>query len=206
MKKTKSVLSVIHGLNRPVFTTREISLLTGKSVSTVTQTLNYLSRQEAFDKIHRGVWGKKGNFNAYDMIPFLLPNHQVYVSFVSALHLHGLIDQIPQVITCAAPMHSRLIRTRVAHYRIHQIEPSFFKGFDWHQGTGRFLIAEPEKALADSLYLSVRKKRNYGSFPELHLTKQFRLKKVQGWIELIKDLRVRSLVYAKLEALMKQVR
>jgi len=48
--------------------------------------------------------------------------------------------------------------------------------------------------------------RFFGSFPELHLTKQFRLKKVQGWIELIKDPRVRSLVYAKLEALMKQLR
>jgi len=43
-------------------------------------------------------------------------------------------------------------------FSVHQIAPSLFNGFDWYTGGGNFLIAEPEKALVDSLiYQPARK-------------------------------------------------
>ena len=63
------------------------------------------------------------------------------------------------------------------------------------------MIAEPEKALIDSLYLSSRKKKQFGSFPELDFPREFSFKKAVRWVERIPEKRIRCYVLAKLEAL-----
>ena len=44
--RRRSILSFIKKLDRAVFTTRELSALSGKSLSTTTQALNFLQREE----------------------------------------------------------------------------------------------------------------------------------------------------------------
>ena len=153
--KNRSVLASIKQLRRPIFTTHEISALSGKSLSSTTQALSFLKREGILHKIYRGIWADSGDerLTPYNVIPFLFPRHRAYVSFVSALHLHGIIEQIPQIITLASTGHSKTIHTEIATFSIHRINPKFFYGFGWYRGTGNFLIAEPEKALIDSLYL-----------------------------------------------------
>ena len=131
-------------------------------------------------------------------MPFLLPKNRSYVSFISALHLYGIIEQIPQVITLASTIHTKTISTKIGTFIIHQILPAFFDGFDWYRKTGDFLIAEPEKALIDSLYLSARKKKQFRYFPELFFPKSFSFKKAKGWAGKIPDVRIRSYVKKKL--------
>jgi predicted transcriptional regulator of viral defense system len=179
-------------------------MLSGKSGSVVTQALKHLSDEGLVTRIHYGIWGESSRFSAFEVVPFLIPGQQLYVSFVTALHLHGIIEQIPQVMTVASMVHSRTVRTKAGVYSIHQLEPNFFKGFDWYQKTGSFLIAEPEKALADSLYLSVKKKNNFGHFPELHFPKGFKISNVKKWIDCISDPRARKKVHQSLELLRNQ--
>lgn len=202
----KSILWHIKQLRRDVFTTHELCASSGKSPSGVTQALNHLRKEGILFKIYRGIWSEKDSekVSPYTVVQYLLPRHRAYVSFVSALHLYGLIEQIPQVITLATTSHSKIIHTKIGTYRFHQLKPSFFAGFTWYKERGSFLIAEPEKALIDSLYLSTRKRRQFGHFPELYFPESFDFKKAKGWIKRITDYKIRYAVEKKYEALLRQ--
>lgn len=196
------VFAAIKELDRPVFTTRDAAACCRRSLSNTVQALNHLEKQGVIIKIARGIWGFEAGRNKispYDVISCLLPIHRAYVSFVSALNLHGIIEQIPQSITLASTEHTKTIRTKMGTFFIHRIAPSFFKGFDWHKGEGSFLIAEPEKALIDCLYLSARKKKQFSYFPELDFSVSFSFKKAKDWVKQIPDARVRVSVSKKLD-------
>jgi predicted transcriptional regulator of viral defense system len=196
------VLMGIKQLRRPVFTTAELAASCGGTLSNTTQALNHFSREGVVFKIARGIWGIEMSgekVSPYSLIPFLLPRHRAYLSFISALHLHGIIEQIPQVITVASTSHTRTIKTKLGTFIIHRIAPEFFKGFDWYKGDGDFLIAEPEKAFVDCLYISVRKKKQFGYFPELHFSRPFSFYKAKRWAKDIRDLKIRAAVLKKIE-------
>lgn len=197
----KTVLSCIKQIGRPIFTTFELSRLSGKSSSTVIQTLNYLEKQGVVFKIRRGIWAEAGRnrINAFTVVPFLFPRHKAYVSFVSALHYYSIIEQIPQVVTLASTAHTRTIKTTISTYAVHRIHPSFFKGFSWDK-TKSFLIADPEKALMDSLYLSAHKRKYFGHFPEMYFPRTFSLGKARAWIKEIENVRIRNHVAKRFES------
>ena len=152
-------------------------------------------------KVTRGVWAEPGQrpLSGFEMIPYLFPHQRVYVSFISALNLHGIIEQIPQVVTLASLSHTRTLRTKAGVFSVHQIAPALFDGFDWYRGDGSFLIAEPEKALIDSLYLSSRRKKQFGYFPETDFPPTFSFKKAWRWCERIPEKKIRQYVLRKLE-------
>lgn len=205
MHKRTPILATIGKLKKPVFTTFEIASATGKSVSTVTQGLNYLVKAGVVMKIYRGVWAgaKKEEVSLYAVIPYLFPRQRAYVSFISALHLYGIIEQIPQIVTVASLTHTKTMRTSLGVVAVHRITPAFFCGFSWYKGDGSFLIAEPEKALVDSVYLSVCKKRQFGYFPELMFGRNFNFKKAHQWAAKIPNTYARVAVRKKLDELHK---
>ena len=198
-----SVLKFIASGRKPVFTTFEMAALSGRSASATTQALARLEKQGVVLKVRRGIWAAVGDerLSAYAVIPYLFPKNRAYVSFISALHLYDIVEQIPRVITLASPSHTKTIRTRLGTFSVHRIAPSFFAGFRWYKDGGRFLIAEPEKALVDSLYLSSRKKKQYGHFPELNFPRSFSFKRAREWAGRIPDVRIRKNVEKKLAAI-----
>ena len=195
-----NIMVYIRKLGRSVFTTRELSAISGKSASTIVQSLNRLAQQGLLIKVYRGVWAESGalGLSPFEIIPYLFPRQRVYVSFITALHLHGIVEQIPQVMTLASTSHTSTMRTQAGVFSVHQIAPSFFDGFDWYKGDGSFLIAEPEKAFIDSLYLSSRKKKQFGHFPELHFPATFSFKKAAGWARRIHEKKIGRYVLKKL--------
>ena len=195
----------IKKLGRSVFTTHELIAVSGKSSSTIIQCLNRLVAQGLLIKVYRGIWAELGvkRLSPFEIIPYLFPRQRVYVSFISALNLQGIVEQIPQVITLASTSHTSTIHTKAGIFSVHQIAPAIFDGFDWYKGEGSFLIAEPEKALIDSLYLSSRKKKQFGHFPELHFSPEFSFKKAAQWVERIPEEKIRRFVFEKLKLLEK---
>lgn len=187
-----STMQAIYKTGRLVFTTREIAAIRRSSVSSNTQCLNRLQKQGIVTKIMHGVWGVTSDkrFSPLLAVSHLTPGHRSYVSFLSALHIYGIISQIPQVITVASTAHSKKINTPIGTYYIHQIAPDFFIGFDWNR-SGDYLIASPEKALVDCLYLANRKGKQYAHFPELNLSKVSHKKTIE-WVKRIKDARIRK--------------
>lgn len=156
----------------------------------------------------RGVWCVPSDprFNQFLLVNYLSGAHRAYVSLVSALHLHGIIEQVPQVVYAVTTAHSHIEKTPLATYSFHQVEPGFFAGFDWYRGGKSFLIASPEKALVDGLYISTRKGKRFGSFPELDLGGRFSVRRAREWVTRIADARIQRLVSEKLEALWRQSR
>jgi predicted transcriptional regulator of viral defense system len=198
----KSLLFFIKQLKRPVFRTQELASISGRSMSTAIQGLNVLEKQGLVLKVYRGIWIEANSgVSLYSITPYLLPKQKVYVSFISALHLYGIIEQIPQVVTLASTGHTKIIKTRLGVVSLHHITADFFSGFNWYKDRGGFLIAEPEKALVDSLYLSSCKKKQFGHFPELYLPKTFSIKRLKKWVERIPSLHNRSYVEQKLAAI-----
>jgi len=185
----KSVLSYIRKLNRRVFTTRELAAISNKSSSNTVQALNFLQKQNLVFKIYRGVWAEVTDkpLSPYSVISFLPVQSRCYLSFVSALHLYGIIEQIPQIITLASLEHTRRIYTEV--------------GVFWYKKEGNFLIAEPEKALVDCLYISAYKTKQFSYFPELNFPKSFSFKKAKTWINKIPNNKARTHANKKLEKL-----
>ena len=179
----KPLIAYILGLGRPVFGTRELSAVSGKSPSTVSQGLAFLRGQGLVVKVAHGVWAAGGSMpSPYALISHILPKQRAYVSFTSALHLHGIIEQIPQSVTLASVAHSGEIKTGAGMFTVHRLSPSFFRGFNWREAAGGFLLAEPEKALIDCLYISAFRKRQFSHFPELRFPAGFSFKKAYGWI------------------------
>jgi predicted transcriptional regulator of viral defense system len=201
--KREPILRYVKKLRRTVFTTREVYAVSGKSLSSVVQGLNHLCKHGALLKIRRGVWAEPSidPISPFRIIPYLPAGQRTYLSFLSALHLHGIIEQIPQIITCASLAHTRTIQTSLGIFSIHRIAPDFFFGFDWYNKNGDFLVAEPEKAFLDCLYLSGRKGNQFTYFPELHFPSSFRFAKARHWARAIEDIRLRKHVLQRLDEL-----
>ena len=196
----RTVSQALQLIVRPVFTTRELSVLRDGSLSSTSQSLSRLENKELIRRLIRGVWCTPSDprFSPFAVVPFLVPGHRAYVSFISALHLHGIIEQIPQVIYAATTGHGRTITTDIATYSFHQLKPEIFCGFDWYGKHQDFLIAAPEKALVDSLYLSSRKGQRFGVFPELSFSSSFSFPGARKWAKRITDDRIRGYVLKKL--------
>ncbi|GMQ74801.1 MAG: hypothetical protein BMS9Abin01_0040 [Gammaproteobacteria bacterium] len=165
-------------------------------------SLGRLESQGVLARVARGIWCVPSDprFSRFLLVSYLSGLHRAYVSFFSALHLHGMIEQIPQIVYAATTAHSHVETTPLGTYSFHQVDPRFFAGFDWYRDSESFLIASREKALVDCLYLSTRKGRRFGRFPELEFDRQFSIMRARRWTRLIPDGRIRRIVSEKLEA------
>ena len=97
-------------------------------------------------------------------------------------------------------------KTSVGTYSYHRIDPGPFAGFDWYGKRQDFLVATPEKAVVDSFYLSSRRGKQFGSFPEIDLKARFSFKRAVEFAKLIRhDPWTRKYVLQQLEILRRQV-
>lgn len=184
-----------------VFTTKEFSALGGISLSFASQMLGRLGAKKRIIHLCRSLWAdvESPQFNTYQVVPYLTRPHPAALSMLTAMHLHGMIEQIPQVVDVVSTAKTKKVKTPVADYSIHQLRPDFFTGYQFYRGKGNFLIASPEKALVDSIYFSMRKGKRFSVFPELHLPKSFSRKKARQWAEKISYPKLRKSVQLRLE-------
>ncbi len=184
-----------------VFSTRELSMLADISVTFASQMLRRLAAKGRLTRLYQGLWAdaERPEFNQYLVVPFLTRPHPGAVSMLSALHLHGMIEQIPQVVDVVSTAPTKKIKTPVADYFIHQIKPELFTGYEYYRGEGKFLIATPEKALVDSAYFASRKGMRFSALPELHLPKGFSRRKVIQLASQIPSQRIRVSVRGRLD-------
>jgi len=156
-----------------VFTTREFAGLAGISVAAASKRLRRRrENSRSLVLLTRGVWANTGHpgFSPMSCVPVLTGNEQGYVSFLSALHVHGAVSQIPGSIQVATTGHTRKLRTPVGTFDFLQMKPDMFlHGIEWSETTRPFRIATVEKALLDTLYVSTRKSRRFARLPELSL-------------------------------------
>lgn len=186
----------------PVFSTAEVAQRAGVKCSNASRDLNALAGKGMVTRIRRGLWGVPNHpdFSLYVVVPHLFEERPGgYVSLLSALNLHGMIDQIPRVVHVVTTAQRPVLNTPVATYEFYRIGGDLFGGFTPYRRTGKFDIATPEKALLDTLYFSARKGRRFTFLPEVELPRGFSTQDVERWIALIRHPPLRKAVRQRWE-------
>lgn len=114
--------------------------------------INRLLKSGVLQKIERDKYLLKGaRFSDFALANFLY--YPSYVSFESALNFHGLLSQFPQETTSVTTKKTirKIVEGKVFSYN--HLQKKLFWGY---KKKDDFLIAIPEKALLDQLYLAGR--------------------------------------------------
>lgn len=171
-------------LNQPetvVYTTRDYAVMAGLSLSAASRQLSRYAQQAAIVHVTKGIWANTQHpyFTPLACTPYLLGKEQGYVSFLTALHLHGMLSQIPARYHIATTGHTRALKTPVGGFDFIRLKPELMReGIVWSETKLPYQIATAEKALMDTLYISTRKNRRFAALPELDLSPDvFRQKK-----------------------------
>ncbi len=166
------MLDLFNSADFIIFTTRDYASHSRISMSAASKRLLRLADKKLLTRITKGLWANTGHpwFHPLACVPYLLGKEQGYVSFLSALHLHGLVSQIPKTLQIATTGHARTLDSPVGIYEFLQIKPELMKqGTQWSDTRLPYLIATAEKALIDTLYLSTRKNRRFARLPEVDI-------------------------------------
>jgi len=119
---------------------------------------NALRRYESKDlveRISRKIYINHFNqhFSSCDLVNTLRPNS--YISLESALVDRGVITQNPSVLTGVTPGYPQTFRSKSVIIVYRKISPGLYWGFEEKTTRyNKYLIAEPEKALLDWVYLT----------------------------------------------------
>jgi predicted transcriptional regulator of viral defense system len=200
------MLDLFNSADFLIFTTRDFANYSSISIPAASKRLSRLAERKLLTRITKGLWANTGHphFHPLACVPYLLGKEQGYVSFLTALHLYGLVSQIPKTIQIATTGHARTLDSPVGHYEFLQIKPELMKqGTQWSDTHLPYLIATAEKALIDTLYLSTRKNRRFARLPEVETTQTVFRKREFEW--LLKQLpippRISAVMRARWEAL-----
>ncbi len=140
------------------------------------ETICFTSHQvntwyQGFDKNNLGRWKKKEYLvklrNGYYSFPEYLENPDYalyianriykpsYISLHSALSFYGLISESIVQITSVSPLKTATFTNQFGQYVYHTIRPELLFGYDLKPFGNKLnlLIAKPEKALLDLIYL-----------------------------------------------------
>lgn len=123
----------------------------------VAQALSRLERKGFVEHVNDKTYY---NWLALDGSPRDLVNvlrSDAYVSLESALREYGIGTQSPRMLTCVTTERPDEFRSRTIRISYRSISPRLYWGFVRKTTRyGSYLIAEPEKAILDWIYLGIR--------------------------------------------------
>jgi len=196
-----AALAHLRGLGKPVVTTNDVTLALGIERSAATQTLKRLAAERLLKKIRHGLWAVDPALDPLRLPEYLTAPFPSYVSFQSALYLHGMVSQVPEVLYVASLAQTRRMKTTLGAFSIHRLAPTFFGGYETLRESG-VRLATPEKALLDTLYLGQTRSRLFAHLPEIEIPKTFDRRKAREWVARIPAGPRRTTVERRLDRLM----
>jgi predicted transcriptional regulator of viral defense system len=134
-----------------LFTTKTLRDLSGAGISEAAlySILSRLTKQHILQKLERDKYMLAGGrLHDFSIANFLY--EPSYVSLESALNFHGILSQFPYEVASITPKKPVTKPGNGMVFRYVSVKPSLFWGYDSKHG---FLLAQPEKALLDLLYL-----------------------------------------------------
>jgi hypothetical protein len=91
-----------------------------------------------------------------------------YLSMESALSHYGFIPEMVYTYVSVTSKTNRTFDNKLGHFIYRHVKSTLFWGYEEVKtDTGRYLIAEPEKAVLDYLYLNLSKINNEADFMNL---------------------------------------
>lgn len=166
--ETYNLVQNLNGSGKTFFTTQDLALLGAFS-----------KRRNLENTVKKLIDGRvlvpleRGKYYVSIKAPTVLEIAQFiyspsYISFETALNYHGVLAQFPIEITCVTTKKGlqKTISQKVYSY-IH-IKKELFEGFE---KVGEALIALPEKALVDQVYLSLKGLKSINNLDEYNFEK-----------------------------------
>ncbi len=143
-------LTKIYNTSQKFFTTKDLRDILGISKDrTFEDTVRRLEERKIIRKIEKGKYVKEDStYTNFEISQFIY--NPSYISFETALNYYGLLDQFPYEITAVTTKKSieKVFDGRVFSF-LH-IKKDIFLGY---KKEGEYLIALPEKAIFDQIYM-----------------------------------------------------
>lgn len=184
----------------PTFHTTEAATVLGISANYAAVLLARLAAQNTIIHLARGKWAYSNTVDPLLLPTVLVHPMMAYISLYSALYYHGMIDQIPSTVFAISNGKTKIFETPLATISIHHISPVLFTGYELY-GKHALLMAVPEKALFDTLYLTPAKSNLFKRLVEIEIPENFQLSLFEKWLMHVKNKNRRLLVEKKLDTL-----
>ena len=151
MSLQKNVLEVILSRPRTVFNVQSFRMLTEcEDSQKLTKSLHYYVKEGKIRNPRRGIY-TKATFDEKEMACSLF--RPAYVSLEYVLQRSGIVFQYDDTVTCVSYL-NRIVEIDDKDYQFRIINPELWIGMDGIEQQDNILIASPERAFLDMIYLS----------------------------------------------------
>ena len=151
MSLQKNVLEVILSSPRTVFNVQSLRMLTEcEDSQKLTKSLHYYVKEGKIHNPRRGIY-TKATFDEKEMACSLF--RPAYVSLEYVLQRNGIVFQYDDTVTCVSYL-NRIVEIDDKAYQFRIINPELWIGMDGIEQQDNILIATPERAFLDMIYLS----------------------------------------------------
>lgn len=151
MSSQKNILEVILNSSRSVFNIQSLRIMTEcKNSQKLTQSLHYYVKEGKICNPRRGIY-TKATYNEQEMACSLF--RPAYISLEYVLQRAGVVFQYDDAITCVSYL-NRIVEIDDKTYQFRIINPELWIGMEGIRQDDNILIATPERAFLDMVYLS----------------------------------------------------
>lgn len=151
MSSQNNVLEAILSSSRSVFNIQSLRMLTEcENSQKLTQSLHYYIKEGKIRNPRRGIY-TKASYNEQEMACSLF--RPAYISLEYVLQRAGVVFQYDDAITCVSYL-NRIVEIDDKTYQFRIINPELWIGMEGIEQHDNILIATPERAFLDMVYLS----------------------------------------------------
>src|SRR3989338_6432264 len=171
-----SLLQKLGQANQKIISPQMLTMASGLSPNAALKAIQRLGKKGYLIKLYKRTYANKFAPPRLEEIAMIY-GRPCYISFESALENHGLISQMPLVLTCATPRKTKNLKTPFGEIVFHHIALQLFNNYKNERG---ILWATAEKALLDYLYINAKANRSHSLLDELNIAglNKMRLKKL----------------------------
>lgn len=151
MSSQSNVLEVILSSTRTVFNVQSLRMFTRcENSQKLTKSLHYYVKEGKILNPRRGIY-TKAKYNETEMACSLF--RPAYISLEYVLQRAGVVFQFDDTVTCISYL-NRTVEIDNKTYQFRIINPELWIGMDGIEQKDNILIATPERAFLDMVYLS----------------------------------------------------
>ncbi len=150
-RREAEVLDAIERRGLVVFGPREVQRFLDVSARNAYRILDGMLDKDLVTRLARGTYVLSETYDSLDS--YAIASHlepASYVGFWSALHVHGLNEQVPRRIFVAVTTQKRSLTIQGQPVHFVRVTPATFFGYDRY---GETVVSDPEKTLLDCLRL-----------------------------------------------------
>lgn len=143
-------INILKKTGKTFFTLGELQIILKLKKNSLKKALGRLKRKGLITRLCKGLYVISGQEIDIKKIASQVYAPYAYISFESALSTYGIINQIPYAVTMATYRTTKVKSFFESEITLRKIKKSLFFGYRLED---KILIAEPEKALLDTLYM-----------------------------------------------------